>query len=499
MRVPVLYGQGERGGFRSEVDYIFRRFSWNFSESWDGLAEAEFPDVPVELKQELLSFLEPEELDFSPEERYRHSLGKSSPEILMAKHGKITRIVDAVVYPKEGRSQQILSELHRRGFNATIYGGGTSVSGSLLLSGKKNTVSIDTRNFRKFILRNNIAIVGSGLRGVEAERAANRNGFTLGNFPESFIYSTIGGWVSTKATGQESNYYGGIEDLILGVKMETSSGSLQDDLVPRESSGMQPRDLSLGSDGRNGLITEVAMKTFPMPEGRYYNSRVYGSFYDGIASLSRMKIFPAVARLSDETETEFALMGAGDSSALKLFRGYIKLRGYSKGSLLVIVNNNRAVLPDKKGSISTGSGPAKSWEKGRYSRPGFANILWKSGLVPDTLETSATWENIWNLYAETKKAFYSLRQEKGFGGEIMAHLSHLYREGACIYFTFIIKGENELELLQELRDKLIRTFMSNGGSVTHHHGKGRFFLPYMDSFLLKAQESYSDPLLGGER
>ena len=87
-------------------------------------------------------------------------------------------------------------------------------------------------------------------------------------------------------------------------------------------------------------------------------------------------------------------------------------------------------------------------------------IFWKSGLVPDTLETSATWENIWAVYAETRKAFYSFRQAKGFQGEIMAHLSHLYREGACIYFTFIIMGESELELLQELRDVLIRSFMA---------------------------------------
>ena len=499
MKVPVLYGQGEMEGFRNEVEYISKKFSWNLSESWDGMAYAEFPTTPDELKTELLSFLEPEEVDFSPEERYRHSLGKSSPEILMAKHGRITRIVDAVVFPKEERAQLILSELRQHGFKATIYGGGTSVSGSLLLSGKEKTVSIDTRNFRKFIARNHFAIVGSGLRGAEAERAANSNRLTLGNFPESFIHSTIGGWVATKATGQESNYYGGMENLTLGVKMETSGGTLQDDLVPRESVGIQPRDLSLGSDGRNGLITEVAMKTFPLPDGRYYNSRIYNSFYDGITSLSKMKVFPAVARLSDETETEFALMGAGDSAALKLFRGYLKLRGHSKGSLLVIVNNNRAVLPGRKNSISTGSGPAKSWENGRYSRPGLANILWKSGLVPDTLETSATWENIWAVYAETRKAFYSFRQAKGFQGEIMAHLSHLYREGACIYFTFIIRGESELELLQELRDVLIRSFMANGGSATHHHGKGRFFLPYMDSLLLKAQESYSDPLLGGER
>ena len=215
-------------GFRNEVEYISKKFSWNLSESWDGMADAEFPTTPDELKAELLSFLEPEEVDFSPEERYRHSLGKSSPEILMAKHGRITRIVDAVVFPKEERAQLILSELRQHGFKATIYGGGTSVSGSLLLSGKEKTVSIDTRNFRKFIARNYFAIVGSGLRGAEAERAANSNRLTLGNFPESFIHSTIGGWVATKATGQESNYYGGMSESSLLLPAEFHYGQCKD-------------------------------------------------------------------------------------------------------------------------------------------------------------------------------------------------------------------------------------------------------------------------------
>ena len=499
MKVPVLYGREGMDGFRNEIGYISRKFSWNLSENWDGMAVAEFSETPAEVRNELLTFLETDEVDFSLEERFRHSLGKSSPEILMAKHGLIARIVDAVVYPGEERAQQILRLLLEHGFKAVIYGGGTSVSGSLLLTEGGKVVSIDTRNFRKFTLANNFAIVGAGLQGFEAERFANRSGLTLGNFPESFMHSTIGGWVSTKATGQESNFYGGTEELVLGVKMETSDGTLQDDLVPRESVGLQPRDLALGSDGRNGLITEVVMKTFPLPKERYYNSRIYSSFYEGIISLSRMRNFPAVARLSDETETELALMGAGDSPALKFFRGYLRLRGYSKGSLLVIVNNNLALMPDRKNSISTGPSPAKSWENGRYTRPGLANILWKSGMVPDTLETSATWDKIWNLYSETKKSFYSIKQERGFQGEIMAHLSHLYREGACIYFTFIINRDDKLELLQAVRDRLIRTFTANGGSVTHHHGKGRFFLPYMDSLLLKTQESYSDPLFGGER
>ena len=499
MKVPVLYGHSEDGEFQGELDYISRRLSWNLARDWDGQADVNFPETPADVQKELLGFLAPEEVEFSVDERFRHSMGKSSPEILMAKHARISRIVDAVVYPSEERVQAILTELRNHGYKASIFGGGTSVSGSLLLSGTGKIVSIDARNFRKFELRNRFAIVGAGLTGLEAENAANSKGMTLGNFPESFLHSTIGGWVSTKATGQESNYYGGIEELVIGVRMETSLGSLQDDLVPRESVGIQPKDLALGSDGRNGLITEVAMRTFPLPENRYFDSRIYRSFYDGILALSRMREFPAVARLSDELETEFALNSAGDSTAVRLFRRYVSIRGYSKGCLLILVNNNRAVLPDHGYSISAGSRPAKAWQKGRYSRPGLANILWKSGLVPDTLETSASWDRIWHLYTETRKAFYAFRDERGFEGEIMAHLSHLYREGACIYFTFIFKGDREPELLQDIRDLLIRTFMSNGGSVTHHHGKGKFFSPYMDQFLLKAQEGFSDPLFGGER
>ena len=499
MRVPVLYGHDVEGGFQREVEYISSRFSWNLSQSWDGQAEMNFPETPADLRKELLGFLSADEVEFSVEERFRHSIGKSSPEILMAKHDKIARIVDAVVYPNEERVHAILSELANNGYKVTIFGGGTSVSGSLLLSGTGKIVSIDTKNFRKFEPRNRFAIVGAGLTGLEAENEANSRGMTLGNFPESFIYSTVGGWVSTKATGQESNYYGGMEDLVIGVRIETSRGTLQDDLVPRESVGIQPKEMALGSDGRNGLITEVAMKTFPLPETRYYDSRIYRSFYDGILALSRMKEFPAVARLSDELETEFALNSAADSTAVRLFKRYISIRGYSKGCLLIIVNNNRATLPDHGYSMSAGSQPAKAWEKGRYSRPGLANMLWKAGLVPDTLETSTSWDKIWHLYSEARKAFYEFRDERGFQGEIMAHLSHLYREGACIYFTFIFKGDNELDLLQEIRDRLIRSFISNGGSITHHHGKGRFFSPYIDPFLLKVQEGYSDPLFGGDR
>ncbi len=499
MRVPVLYGQDDGKGFQNEIRYISGRFQWDLKQDWDGQAEIDFPDTPEEIRKELLGFLTPEEIDFSLEARFLHSLGKSSPEILMAKHGKLSRIVDAVIYPKEEKVQTLLSDLLKHDYRAIIYGGGTSVSGSLLPFGKGKIVSIDTKNLRKFDARENFAIVGSGLRGVEAERAVNKLGLTFGNFPESFLHSTVGGWVSTKATGQESNYYGGIENMLLGVKMETSQGTLHDDLVPRESAGLQPKDMALGGDGKNGLITEVALKTFPGPVNRYFQSRIYNSFYDGIMALSRMRVFPAVARLSDEMETEFALMGAGDSASIRFFRKYISLRGYSKGALLIIMNNNHVVLPEHKYSMSAGSRPAKSWYKGRYARPGLANVLWKSGLVPDTLETSATWGNIWKLYTETRKAFYDFKNGQGFQGEIMAHISHLYRQGACIYFTFILKGDDELELLQETRDRLIRTFMANGGSVTHHHGKGKFFSQYMDPLLLRQQASYEDPLLGGDR
>lgn len=494
MKIPVLYGSELKKDFSGEAKYVGSKLALQLTESWDGNSETEFPETDEKIRSELLSFLKEDDVSFDTRERFLHSMGKSSPEILLAKHGLIGRIVDAVVYPSHGNAASILLELRKRDFRAIVFGGGTSVSGSLLVEGREKTVSLDTSKLTNVTIGDHYAILGAGLRGPDAEKAVNVYGYTLGSFPESFRHSTLGGWVSTKAVGQESNQYGGIENLVLGVRMATSSGEITDRVVPRESTGLSVRDMALGSDGRYGLITEVIVRLFQTPRRRYYSSRIYRSFKDGIDALARTARFPSVARLSDETETEFALMGAGDSALVKLFRRYVSARGYRNGALLVVVNNDVDIRPITAFSMSGGSQPARSWIRGRFERPGIANVLWKNGLVPDTLETSAPWSALYGLYRETRNEFYSLKEELGFTGEIMAHVSHLYREGACVYFTFIIGHENEIEVLDRVRDSLIRTFISNGGAITHHHGYGRYFSGYMNPGILELQEKLSDPL-----
>lgn len=498
MRVPVLYGPEDSGNFRSSAEYVAAKLGITLENAWDGFADQEIPDTPESTRKELLEFVPESNISFRPEDRYSHSLGMSSPEILMSRNSSIRGFVDAVLYPDYKIAGDLLRELHARNYRAVIYGGGTSVSGSLQVSNGEKVVSIDTKFFRQLHIEPGYAVIGSGYVGMEVEKRLNSFGYTLGNFPESMLHSTVGGWVATKATGQESNLYGGIEKLVLGVNLATSSGQFSDGEFPRKSTGLDFKDMAIGSEGKYGLITDVAMKLFRVPEKRYFSSYVYRSFEDGINAFSRSGRFPAVARLSDELETDFALKTAGDGALASLFRRYVNFRTGGKGALLIVVNNDFAVTPVLTNSISTGSVPAKSWLKGRFSRPGIANVLWKGGLVPDTLETSTTWDNLYPLYRKARGTFYRLRDDMGFRGEIMAHVSHLYSSGACVYFTFIIKAEDNLKALMKVRDELINCFVSNGGTVTHHHGKGPLFREHMDRELEEFQGRLADPLFSGD-
>lgn len=494
MKVPVLYGPDSSKDYSEELRFVGSRLGKELGEVWDGCTDQDFPETPEKLRNTLLSFLDEKDVSFVTSERISHSLGKSSPEILLAKHGAIPGIVDAVVYPSLENAGSVLAGLKEREFSAVIYGGGTSVSGSLLMTGKSPVVSIDTSRLKGMAMGEWFAVFGSGMTGQEAEREANRHGYTLGNFPESFRHSTLGGWVATKEVGQESNQYGGIERMLMGVRMVTSSGEMEDRLVPRESAGLAAKDIALGSDGRYGLITEVTLRVFRIPRHRYYSSRIYQSFKEGIDALSRTNRFPSVARLSDEVETEFALKTAGDSGMVKLYRKYVSMRGYSRGSLLIVVNNEVDIQPVKAISMSAGSAPARSWMKNRFERPGVANALWKYGLVPDTLETSATWDRLYVLYEAVRKKFNMLKEELGFSGEIMAHISHLYREGACIYFTYIIESGNEISDLERIRKGLVDTFLAIGGAITHHHGYGKYFSEYVEPEIARLQSKLEDPL-----
>ncbi|GGM76200.1 alkyldihydroxyacetonephosphate synthase [Thermogymnomonas acidicola] len=464
----ILYGSSGEN-FAAEADYIMSAFGLS-GQPWDGTVR-----VPEHFRPAAPEETWPSDVSTDPVDRFMHSIGKSSVEILMARNGHRIGRVDAVFRPRYGDLPALLERLHASGSRATVFGGGTSVTGALI-PGQRRFV-IDTSNLRGISVSKGRCTVGAGMRGPEIEGALNRENWTLGHFPESFMHSTAGGWVSTKATGQESNQYGGIEDMVISATCVRSDGTVEGHEVPRESGPNGRWAQAIGSEGRFGVITTVTLRTHRLPRSRFYASRFFRSFEEGIGFLSSLDRFPTVARLSDTVETGISLAVAGDGALTSLARRYLRFRGLGDPSMLVVVNNEMpAKLPD--GGVSLGALPARKWEEGRFQRPGLANRLWMSGVVPDTLETSADWDRLPGLYHGVREAFGNACSAEGIRGIIMAHVSHLYTSGACMYFTFLLQGPLGVGQLVGVRNSVVRAFLRHGGSLTHHHGIGRLLLPF---------------------
>ncbi len=472
----VFFGNSNYNVNENTAKFIEKLFGINWGNRiWDGNINVPHITVDDELKQILLKCIKIESISFDPVDRMKHSIGKSSIEILNSRLSISPGIVDAVVYPDRNEVYNLVKTLKKENIHITVYGGGTSVTGGLIskYTGKGRTVSIDTSKLKKIELSDGIVLCGAGFTGKELEKILNTKGKTMGNFPESFNYSTVGGWIATKESGQESNQYGDIEDMVSYIELVRSDGLFSDRYSPRSSSGISVKDIAMGSEGKCGIIMNAGIKVYNLPERRHYYSYFFKSFKDGIKSLMQMEKFPTVLRLSDETETEFLFLSQNNSMATDIFSKYLSLRHVNRGSLLILINNN-ARFKKPSNSIYSGRTIAKIWENTRYERPYFGNVLWEHGLVPDTLETSVSWENIIKLYDEAILSFNNSIRELNIAGIIMSHISHFYIDGCAIYFTFIIKTDKTDDLIK-IRKSMVDVFLHNGGSITHHHGLGKYF------------------------
>ena len=437
------------------------------------------------------------EISYAFSDRYLHSFGRSSPEILSLLNGGKLKPFAAVLYPDSTNVQDLMPLLKKNKIKAAVSGGGTSVTAPFLFMDLTGIVCIDTLHLDEIEIGKNYVKAGSGVRGIDLESKLNSSGRTCGHFPESMFHSTVGGWVSTKSSGQESNFYGDIEDILIGVRIERSDGEISDGVYPRESAGIDGKSIAIGSEGKTGLITEVILKTFKIPENRYYESRLFHSFKEGLDFLEDQSKYPAVIRLSDETETEYLLRSTEDSRGKRILFSYAKTRGMKLpgSSLLILVGNEKISLNGKAG-IKLGSAISHMWERNRYGRPEIGNALWGLGLVPDTMETSCRWEDAYSLYKETIGTFQRETRSKNIHGVIMCHASHMYRLGPALYFTFITDVK-EYEDLLSIRNSISETFSSCNGAITHHHGIGSLFMPMNNAMKAKIMNNLIDPVLSG--
>jgi len=436
--------------------------------------------------------------------RVSHAAGKGYADLVRLRAGDATAAPDAVVYPADaGEVRAVLDACASADVAVVPFGGGTSVVGGVepLRGDKEAVVSLDLGRMTTVagIDRRSLTVdFGPGLRGPQVEQALVRSGMTLGHFPQSFEYATVGGWVATRSAGQASTGYGSIEKLVVGIRCVTPSGEIFLPPLPATAAGPGLRQFLIGSEGVLGVITEATLKVRPAPAQRRYEGWMFKGFEEGAEALRKLEqggAVPDVARLSDETETRLSLALAGEGSlSRRAGLGYVRLRGYEGGCIVVLgfegertAVARRAALAGrllrKEGGLSLGSGPGRAWERGRYDGPYLRDALLDHGVMAETLETAHEWSRLMDLYHGVRGAIANALQARGTPGLVMCHVSHLYPSGASLYFTFLAQQERGAELDQWRAVKVAASdaIARAGGTITHHHAIGRDHVPWMRS------------------
>lgn len=441
------------------------------------------------------------------EDRAFFSLGKGYTDLFRMRRGDIANATDAVVRP--GDEQQVLDvmRLAARSRLAVIpFGGGSSVVGGVEPVGDTPTITLDMAALSQapeIDRESATASVQAGVMGPDLERVLRRAGFTLGHFPQSFRYSSVGGWIATRSAGQNSTKYGSIASLVQSVRLAHPDGILGTPNVPAAAAGPDLVQTIVGSEGTLGVITQANLRLTALPEQRSYRGYLLPSFAAGVTAareIMQAGVKPAVLRISDEAETEssLALRAAPQGAAVaveRLGRWYLGRKGLDleSGSVMILGFEGSAAsvrhgsevarrILKRHGAASLGSSPGRAWRRSRFAAPHLRDVFLDNGIMVDTLETSTTWANYLTLHAKVRDALSSALGERSV---VMAHLSHSYTDGGSIYYTFLAPQDEggEIEQWQHVKAAATDAIVANGGALSHHHAIGIEHRRWMRDYL----------------
>lgn len=437
------------------------------------------------------------------EDRIRHATGRGYVDLARLRNGALEAAPDAVVMPPDAEAlRRVINVCAAEGIAIVPFGGGTSVVGGVepLRGTHGRVISLDLGALRDVDVdeRSLTARLGAGLRGPEAEAALGAHGLTLGHFPQSFEYATVGGFAATRSAGQASSGYGRFDALVSSVRLLAPAGELSTLKTPHTAAGPALRELVIGSEGVLGVIPDVTVRVRPAPAVRRYEAWMTESFEAGseiVRALAQGPGLPEIIRVSDEEETEgtLALSGPRGLSG-SLFNRYLGVRGRRGGSLVIAgfegdeesVARRRALTVRalrSGGAAYLGQAAGRAWERGRYQGPYLRDTLMGMGAMVETLETSHTWSRFGELHAAVGGAIRGALEQQGTPGLVFCHLSHAYADGASLYFTFISRARRDAELEQwaAVKRAACEAIVAHGGTITHHHAIGRDHAPYMEA------------------
>jgi alkyldihydroxyacetonephosphate synthase len=443
-------------------------------------------------------------------ERAFHALGRSYYDLLRLRAGDLSLAPDAVVYPRG--TEEVLAVLvlaAERGIAVIPYGGGTSAVGgvSATRGALYSAITLDLSAMDRLIEVDPVSVTATaeaGITGPELEKALQAKGFTLGHYPQSFEFSTLGGWIAHRGAGQGSNRYGRAEDWLVGAKLATPRGLLVTGDFPASAAGPQLKDLVLGSEGVFGIITEATVRVRALPAASDYRGYLFRDFDSGAAAIRTAMqegVAAAMLRLSDAEKTRFTRrydgIGKRRSLARRLAELYVKLRGFdNKASALIagFEGGATAVAHGQKqfgaiarrfGALPLGRGMGEHWRRTRFKAPYLRDPMMDRGLGFDTLETAAIWSKLGALHAATRAALEAAILKtvprEGARGIVMCHIGHSTADGASLCFTTIFPRSLDGDIAQwkTIKQAASEAIVANGGTISHHHGVGEDHLPWL--------------------
>ncbi|MFF3618933.1 FAD-binding oxidoreductase [Streptomyces sp. NPDC002467] len=450
-----------------------------------------------------------------PEDRAAHAMGKAYRDVMRALRGRPGRIPDLVARPTDERAvADLLEWAGDRRVAVVPYGGGSSVSGGVEYRGDAHgaVLSLDLTAMRRVLevdTEGRAARIQAGTLGPSLEDQLRPHGLTLRHFPQSFEFSTLGGWLATRAGGHYATGRTHIDDFVQSMRVVTPAGTSGSWRLPASGAGPSPDRLFLGSEGALGVITEAWVRLQERPRHKASASVAFTRFDDAlraVRALAQSDLSPANCRLLDAGEA--ALSGAARDGSSVLVLGFESADEPVTDRLERAVGLARSHGGRPGGTSGTQAGPGgdaavSAWRSAFLRMPYLRDGLARMGAVAETFETAACWDRIPGLIEAVRgEVGAAALKATGHPATVNCRLTHVYPDGAAPYFTVLAAGRDgdEDALWDELKAVAVEVLHRHGATVTHHHAVGRDHRPGYDrqrpepfALALRAAKNALDP------
>jgi alkyldihydroxyacetonephosphate synthase len=450
--------------------------------------------------------------------------------------GRIGTFPDGVAYPASDEDvRALLDHARATGTRLIPYGGGSSVVGHVNpLAGDAPVLTVDLTRLGRLVNldeTSRLATFEAGVVGPDLERQLGERGYTLGHFPQSWEFSTLGGWIATRSSGQQSYHYGRIEALFAGGHVETLLGPLELPALPASAAGPDLRQVVLGSEGRLGVITRATVRVRPLPVDERFEAIFFHDWEAGataVREIVQAGVPVSLLRFSDAQETETTLALAGRERLIGWADRGLRMTGYGDTRCMLLFALTEHEEPGSAaqralayaaadrtpelvkgiarahGGLAVGTAAGSIWARSRFRAPYLRNTLWERGYALDTVETAVPWCNTMAAAAAMKAAIAGALQDAQERVLVFAHLSHVYVDGASIYVTYLYRRaadpDETLRRWQQCKGAASQAVIAHGGTISHQHGVGLDHAPYLAAEkgavgmkLLEAVRQAADP------